>query len=65
MSDMEGKAAREAASKRGRRARDNVAGAGLQLPHQSISIERHRRLKRQIGSHFLQFTQNLLAAAIG
>ncbi len=31
-----GKAAREAASERGRRASFNVAGAGLQLPHEAI-----------------------------
>jgi len=36
MSDIEGKAAGEAASKRGGRASFNVAGAGLQLPHEAI-----------------------------
>jgi len=36
MSDIEGKAAREAASEDGRRASFNVRGAGLQLHHEAI-----------------------------
>jgi aryl-alcohol dehydrogenase-like predicted oxidoreductase len=35
--------------------RENVAGAGLQLPDQAIEgIKRHRRLKRQINSAFFR-----------
>ena len=52
MSDIEGKAAREATSKPGRRASFNVAGAGLQLPYEAITGLNHAALLRWLGASF-------------